>query len=424
VGGLTSQRSEITTDSVGGQAGSITIETTNDLTLTDSDITSAATKDGSAGDITLRAEGSIDLQDSSSITVEAVNGGGGKIEAISGTDVSLNGGSLISSATIGNGAAGSIIIAMDNALNLQDASRISSSSAGAGDAGSMAITSRRVVMQRDSEITATSKGATGGNITFNNQFEILMGDPNAPYQDSSQGGNTISATASGPVESNSGILTFNNVFLIRMSCCGNTISAAASGSANGGNIEMLLPESGGLLFSPRPLIFYDNDVIASAKFGDGGRINIRNLLVIDPTSIDSTTRLPLPAYFVQFHGDRTSESDFISSSEYGVDGTIEINVRDNLESEQLPEEFAGAPITDACAVGGAISEEQITDLPTFIITGRGGMAESFSVILSSDRPHVSLTDWPTTDTHRQSDLDSPLSQPPSSIQFPAPCLAL
>jgi filamentous hemagglutinin family protein len=281
--------SRITTEAVSGQGGNIDIRVSGPILLNSgSRITSEATVNGNAGGVSVRSNSSLELQDFSRITVESVDGQGGALDVTA------------------------------DSISLRNNSRITSEATGTGSAGDITLTSEVVTLFDRSRITAATQSLTGGNITFRNQALIFMGPCE---QGSCPAGN-------------------------------NAITASAAGTANGGNIAMIFRPEGGLLYSPLPLRPTNNDVIASAVSGNGGTITIQNLIALDPRRRNPVTGQPDPLHFVQFSGVATPDSDLIASSAFGVDGTVELNFRQDLESDDLPSEFLGNELEQSCTTGG------------------------------------------------------------------------
>jgi len=275
-----------------------------------------------------------------------------------------------------SGQAGGIAL-QANQVSVSDGGLISVSGSGTGNSGDLSITSETVTLRNGGTISATTQAATGGNLTFNGQILILM------------------------------------------ECCNNEISAQAFNQANGGNITFNFDaEAGGLIISPGPLS-HNNDVVANAENGNGGNITLNNYLGFfsqgEPVVLNFT-RLD--------NGQRTPDSNFTARSVSGQDGEIRFNLRDNVDAEQLPEEFASEAVSDACTVGSVTSLAQLGDRPTFTIVSKGGLASNLTEPLSRDRPTVSLTPWPVASANRDADTTSTRPKPPHTqplaLSFPCP----
>jgi filamentous hemagglutinin family protein len=246
-------------------------------------------------------------------------------------------------------------------ITLRDHGSISVNSASPLGAGNITLTSQVVELYNRSRISATTQNLTGGNITFRNQALIFMG----------------------PCEQGS-CPTGNNA-----------ITASALGTASGGNIDIILRSEGGILTSPWPLN-NNNDVIASAISGTGGRINIQNLIGLDPRRRNPITGEPDPLNFVQFSGTPSPDSDLIASSAFGINGTVELNFRQDLESDELPSEFLGNDLEQSCTTGGRGTPERERNQSTFNITGNGGLAPDLNAPLGGSGIRVPLAPLPSS----------------------------
>jgi large exoprotein involved in heme utilization and adhesion len=123
----------------------------------------------------------------------------------------------------------------------------------------------------------------------------------------------------------------------------------------------------------------DSDIVANAFEGRGGNISARAQLVRG---------------FRQFENVRTPESDFIASSELGIDGTVDIDTEEQLE-QSLPE----VPVDPTRAIDRACQAVRDDKLSRFIITGRGGFPASPTEPLSSD---AIVSEWVTLDVEEES----------------------
>jgi large exoprotein involved in heme utilization and adhesion len=139
------------------------------------------------------------------------------------------------------------------------------------------------------------------------------------------------------------------------------ISAEARGTGNGGNINII--DTGFIVAVPGE----NSDIIANAFEGRGGNVEIT------AQSIFGT----------EFREDQTPQSVITASSEFGVDGVVEINTPNVDASFGLvanPIELVDASrlIASGCGAAGGQGESE------FIATGRGGLPPNPSAPLSSD----------------------------------------
>lgn len=331
---LTLQNSQISSSTRGlGQGGDIIIDTDTTV-IRNSIIRSNSTTfvTGPAGNINLTARQLQVLEGGQILTNTQSISDGGRITirppstvSPSNASVLISGSSPTTPSQIASdatflGNAGSVDITTGN-LRL-DLGEISTKSSSLGGSGTIGITSNIVEMNNASQINAETQNSTGGNISFDGQTLIIM------------------------------------------NCCNNTISARARGIANGGNISFNFNQSGGLIISPYPLT-YNNDVIASAESGNGGQITIQNFLDITGSKEPYNFQDRLPP--------RTPESDFSARSISGQDGTVTLNIRDNLSSEQLPDDVMRPnQITRGCGTGNQIANSAIAN-SQFFLSGQGGL---------------------------------------------------
>jgi large exoprotein involved in heme utilization and adhesion len=124
---------------------------------------------------------------------------------------------------------------------------------------------------------------------------------------------------------------------------------------NGGNITINAPVIAG---------FENSDIIANAVQGNGGNIQI-------------TTQ---GIFGLEFRPQLTPENDITASSQFGVNGTVEINEFSLDPDTGIVELPAGlADTSDQIAQGCATDGDS-----SFIATGRGGIPPSPNESLSSD----------------------------------------
>jgi large exoprotein involved in heme utilization and adhesion len=128
------------------------------------------------------------------------------------------------------------------------------------------------------------------------------------------------------------------------------ISTEAGGTGNGGNIDV---DSRFIVAVPNE----DSNIIANAFQGRGGNINI------------TTQRI----FGLEYRPRLTPQSDITASSEFGVNGTVQINtpgIDPNRGLAQLPANVVDATglIDRRCVVAGGTAQ-----ISRFTVTGRGGL---------------------------------------------------
>ena len=318
---------------------------------------------GSAGSIIVNATESVKLgpniNNSTIIGSSSVsaNGNAGSI-TINTKAMTLTGGALISSSTFGSGNAGSITInaherlLMDGfglqfATNEVDPTTIRTGGilvsefvrqrfrlpqTVTGNAGTLTINTPYLQIE-DRALVTVGHDSVGnaGKIEIDADSAILNGE-----------GQITATTASGE----GGNINFNlkSDLMLRNN---SLINTEASGKGNGGNITINSPVIAG---------FENSDIIANAVKGNGGNINI-------------TTQ---GIFGLKFRSSLTVESDITASSEFGVNGTVEINnigIDPSSGLVELPVELSDESQQIATGCSNNIGS-------SFVFTGRGGIPQN------------------------------------------------
>jgi large exoprotein involved in heme utilization and adhesion len=368
-----------------GKAGSINLDT-GKLTLQDGGLVSAATRSqGEGGSIVVNAP-DINISSSSAsgftsgiLTSTSGSGKGGDITLTTNNLLVSN--STIDARTSADGEGGSILVRTDS-FKAASGGRLLSTTEGSKPAGDITVNARNVTLVEPGSglFANTSVGATGqgGGVTM--QVGDLFVRDGAEVNVSSLGsGNagslTINAEAieldnQGKLQAATALgeggnlnLQVRDLILMRRN---SLISVRADNNGNGGNININAPF---IVAVPRE----DSNIIANAFGGRGGNINI-------------TTN---GIYGLQYRPVLTAFSDINASSEFGVNGTVQINEPDVDPSRglvELPTNLidASGQIDTACTPGS----RQVAS--SFIITGRGGLPLNPREFLSSQAVDV---DW-------------------------------
>jgi filamentous hemagglutinin family protein len=316
---------------------------------------------GNAGSLEINTEQLI-VRDGASISVGAIEetfrsdrlgvstGQGGELNIQASDFVEVTGtgldneGQVVSSTLIaesqGTGNAGNLTIATDN-LIIRDGAQVSvSSSSPEAQAGNLTITANTVILNQG-RLTAETNFSQGNQAGANINLQGLN------------------------------LLRLENESLI---------SATASGEANGGNIDIdtkyliALPSQG----------FDGNDIIANARFGNGGNINI------------TAQRL----FGIESRSQPTQFNDITASSEFGTNGVIEINTPEfEPTREELPANLVDVSrlIEQNLCRAGRGSQ--------FTVTGRSGLPNSPNEAFSSNEI---WEDWRIAESSQQ-----PVTSPPT-----------
>ncbi|WP_414751992.1 filamentous hemagglutinin N-terminal domain-containing protein [Anabaena sp. CCY 9910] len=331
------------------------------------------------------------------------NGGNAKISADTVEVSSLNtlpGSlliSLLSANTFGAGNAGNLQLDTRK-LSIQDGGLVSVSTVSFGNAGNLTINASESIdvnglkdPENPSYIGAIARAYTvftttgllnnsnstadAGSVTINtpkltisNQAKVfaqnqILGDAgtlaiNANILHLENGGSLSTSTKVG--EGGNIKLELRDHLLLRR---GSLINAEAGGTGNSGNININSPIIVGL---------ENSDIIANAVNGKGGNIEI-------------TTQ---GIFGLEYRDQLTPENDITASSQFGVNGTVQVHtigVDPNSGLLELPENVTdpSQQIATGCAD---------TSSSSFIATGRGGIPQNPSQEVRSDRTWSDIRD--------------------------------
>ncbi|MEQ9355139.1 two-partner secretion domain-containing protein [Coleofasciculus chthonoplastes] len=324
---------------IGGNAGELTIDTSR-LIVQDGGLVSATTANtGEAGKLTVNASESVEVVGTSpngqtpSLLVFDSSGSGNAGELKIDTErLVLQGGGQISATTFDSGQGGIIEVNASESVDVNGSgSGLFFDSRSLANARGITLNTGRLTVENGGQLTVSGSGSgTSGDleITADSIFLTNQGRLRATTTASEGGNIRLDVT-------DSIIMRFNS-----------EIAAEAFGTANGGNITI---NAGGIIWA---ILSENSDVVANAFAGQGGTISATALLIEG---------------FRQFEDRRTPESDFIASSELGIDGTVDVNTETRPQPEPLPQLQSVDPIEPRCQVG------QRRGTSEFIISGRGGL---------------------------------------------------
>ncbi|MGK7901478.1 MAG: filamentous hemagglutinin N-terminal domain-containing protein [Hormoscilla sp.] len=259
-----------------GTGGSIDI-TGRSLSLTNGALVSTGTSgEGDAGSVRIDASEEVTLEDGFIFsTVERGGvGNGGSID-ITGRSVSLSNGAQLSTSTEGEGDAGNVRIDASGEVRLSDESSISSSSvsladgaevtlssAGTGSAGNLIVNASEISLNNGTLDARTASG-NQGNITLNASENIQL-------RNSSAINTNAVGTATG------GNISIDTDFLIAFP--GNSDITANAIQGDGGRIS--ITAEGILGIAQRDSQTPENDITVTSTFGSSGEV-IFNLPDVD-----------------------------------------------------------------------------------------------------------------------------------------------
>ncbi|MBD2318504.1 beta strand repeat-containing protein [Phormidium tenue] len=309
-----------------GKAGNITF-TTKQLTLSDGVLVSASTSGrGKAGDIFVRAD---DFTISNSAQIQTATssiGDSGTIDVRVVNQFNLSGsktGLFANTLANSTGRGGDIFIDPVS-VTLRDGAQIAVGSLGAGIGGNITLISNFLTLLNDSSITAETASANGGNIT----------------------------------------LSIPSILLLRYGSQISTTAGTALAGGNGGNVNIT---AGFIVALPKE----NSDIFANAFTGNGGNINL-------------TTN---GIFGLEFRPVLTTLSDIAASSQFGVNGTVNINTPGVDPSKGL----TNLPV-DIGDASKLVSQKCLADRQdsAFVITGRGGIPASPADVISGNNLQENL----------------------------------
>ena len=289
------------------------------------------------------------------------------------------------------GSGGDIIISTSESLVVENGAEINvgsfpSSDAifdpGLGDAGSLTINTANLTVGSEvseaSEITVSS-GQEAGNLNITAEWIHLDNGKLTAIAGVGDGAN-IDITLEGP------LLLMRN---------GSEISAGAEGQVSVGNLSISALD-GYFLADPN-----DNDILANAEEGSGGRIEITTNSVFGLEERSSLTRF----------------SDINASSDVDLDGTIvldTLNIDPTRGLEELPINFVDASnlVVEGCVGSGFRGVEAQSE---FTRTGRGGISSDPTGVLT-DESLIDQSALPNGDNLTDSSSHDQTAEPETLVE--------
>ncbi len=314
-----------------GDAGNLSITTPKLSLLQGAKIESLTIGSGNAGKINLKVD-NLTIRGGSRIRTETLaDGNGGDLTVIAADSVEIDG---FKTSSLGNIRSG-----------LFSAADIDSS----GDAGDLKIDSNQINIRDQAFISVSNLGSGNtGNLNLNADNIFLDNQASLEAQ--------TTAGEQGNINLNSNFIQLRR---------NSNITTNATVTANGGNITINSPLIAG---------FENSDIIANAVEGNGGNINI-------------TTQ---GIFGLKFRDQITPESDIAASSQFGVNGVVDINNLGNDPSSGLVE--LNLELVDSSQQISRVCSTNNTMDNNFVITGRGGLPQNPREIFRSDQIQL---DWAT-----------------------------
>jgi filamentous hemagglutinin family protein len=340
-GGFSSGLISATEEGAIGQGGDIFL-TTGALRLSDGAVLNARTRNNfRGGDITVNAN-TLELNQGGQLLVSAFgSGNAGNISVNAASGVTLSGSDLTYSDRLAQ-------FGQDRVDNVSPSSGLFANTFAnsAGRGGNLELRTGQLNVRDGAEVNVSSEGLGNAGELRIQANSIFLSDQ----------GKLRASTVSG--EGGNISLQVQDLILMRRH---SSISAEAGGTGNGGNISINSPF---IVALPQE----NSDIIANAVKGRGGNINI-------------TTQ---GIYGIEYRPQLTPLSDINASSQFGINGTVQINtpgVDPTRGLTNLPTEVVDASnqIAQNCP-----SDGRQVDQNEFIVTGRGGLPDNPSEMLNAD----------------------------------------
>jgi filamentous hemagglutinin family protein len=329
-----------TTTERAGQAGTIEINARDTVTIVGDDPNWR----------NLNPDNRLSVTPYSGIYVTATTGStgpGGDIR-ITAPRLQIKSGGQIDASTSGKGAAGTIAIQAANLLEVagvsqfnQSVSTISSKSSDLGKGGTLRLIAGDIKLDQFAAITSRSSGTGDGGTIDITARSLSLNNAMINAETASGNGGNIA-------------LNLDRVLKLRDQ---SLLSASAGGLGNGGNLDINAQFMIGL---------ENSDIVANAIQGRGGNIQI-------------TTQ---GIFGLKYRPQLTATNDITASSEFGVNGTVEVN-NIGLDPNAGLTELPGNLVDPSQQIATGCNRNQGA---SFVITGRGGIPADPIQGLNSNRP--------------------------------------
>jgi filamentous hemagglutinin family protein len=311
-----------------GDAGDLSIATRR-LSLRNNSVVSTSTSSsGQGGNLDVRASDSVEILANPAnkdfadglFTTTSGSGAAGNLTIYTQRLNVRNGGAISAATALGStGQGGNVTIDVPDSIDVVGASddgslrsTLSVRTRGTGAAGNLTVNTPRLSLRDRASISAESNAVDGGNI----------------------------------------ILNVDRLLLLRENSNISTTAGLATGTGNGGNITINMP-NGFLVAVPQE----NSDITANAFQGSGGNIRI-------------TAR---GIFGTQFRPQLTPESDITASSTFGVSGTVAIASPDTSTLQNALTQLPKNPIDTNALLSNSCIVRRTQQSSSFTITGSGGL---------------------------------------------------
>ncbi len=368
---------------------------------------------GAGGNVLIDVRDQFTLTNQSKIFTETFGLGNSGDILIKTGSLSLTGFSQLRASTFGQGNAGRVSVQADNSVDLDQSSSISTVAEPTeinpvvGNGGEISIQAESLSLKNGSRLsTSTAGGGRAGDITLKVSDLVNLDGSNSGL---------FATTEKNSTGDGGNIFIDPKQVIIRD---GAEVNVSSQGSGDAGDIEViagsvLLDDKGKLTASSASgnggniklqdlnlLLLRDQSQIstnASRGSGNGGDINIDTDVLVGVANSDITATAiegrggniqinTQEIFGIEPRSRRTSKSDITASSDLGVDGRVEINRPEAEPSSglvNLPTELVD--VSRLIAQGcGAGGGNVARGASQFVATGRGGLPPTPTEALRSD----------------------------------------
>lgn len=320
-----------------GDAGSLTINTSNLVLRDGGRVDTSTVGTGNAGSLNINASKYVEVSGTvpESLNPSQIDSSASKV------DESLR--QFLKVQPLPTGNSGDLSINTP-VLRVTDGGLVNVKNDGPGNAGKLRINADSIFLNNSGSITAATALGKNGEITI--QVENLQLRNNS----------AITATAGGNSQGGDITIEAKNIQLRNNS----DINATANGDGNGGDITIITDTLVGL---------EDSDIMANTISGQGGeiQINAQGIFGIEPRR------------------ELTPESDITADSGVGIDGSIEINTLD-FDARNSLTPLASNFVSTEEAVAGSCLARRNSQQGSFVVTGNGGLPTD---------PYSEIAEWET-----------------------------
>lgn len=298
-----------TVESTGiGNGQEIDIRTRSLSLTTNAQINAGTNGEGVAGRIQIAAQ-SLDVTTGGQLrTATTARGRAGDMLVNVGDRVTLTGnesGLFANTAPDSDGNGGSIFLSA-NRLNISNMARIAVDSQGRGQGGDIVIRANQILLDNQAVLSAETASTQGGNITIQNSGLLLLRN------------HSLISTSAGTAQAggNGGNMTINSRFIVSVLKENNDIRANAF-TGNGGNIRITAQGIFGIQY--QPFDTPNSDITASSQFGLNGIVNL-NTPDLDPTrgTVDLPATFNTPSLAIGCNAQASQSSSFVNTGRGGI----------------------------------------------------------------------------------------------------------